>query len=888
MKKRLLSAILIVAAAIVLLCVPAFADGDTVDTHCGDTLTWTLSTNGILTVSGTGDMYDYTLVPHGNNQMSTAPWAEYSTYIDKIVIGSGVTSIGRAAFYGLNKVTAVTFGGDLTLISPSAFENCVSLRSLTMGRNVRIIGEWAFAGCESIENIVLNDGLRNIGAYAFYNCSGATSVSLPTTLDTLGVYAFAQCRELTNISIPSGVKTISECCFADCSQLVIATIPNTVENIQSRAFYNCSAMSIVSIPTGLKTLGEYAFYHCSQMSSVAIPEGVESIGAWTFGHCSALKTLIVSDSVKSIAKAAFYGCSDIENIRFDGTLAEWDAINASNRGGYPYKANLHTSDYELIIAHAICGDDVMWTLDSNGTLTISGTGAMDNYDVDTQDDQTITAAPWGDYIPQIKKLVITSGVTAIGDSAFYGCSAITSVQTPDTLETIGDNAFRGCTSLKTVSLGSGVKTIAYRAFFACESLTTINIPESTETIGEGAFCYCAALTKITIPDKVKSIEQWTFYYCSSLTKVTLGAKIESIGNSAFSYCSELTSVTIPQNVSEIKEWAFGYCDKLKTVHIGARVKTVGNYAFCGCTSLTDVFYSGAKYQWEAINTGTYNEPLIYAILHTTKLDVPDVTVTNNSDTGKIVVKWNSVPGADSYEVWRATTKNGTYSKISTTSKLSLTNSSATIGETYYYKVKSISSDPDLEESVLSSAVSGIYKCARPVITVTNASTGKITVKWSEIKGASKYYVYRATSKSGTYSKVATVTTTSYTDSGGTLGKTYYYKVKAISESGSDSNSSYSTVMSATKRLPKPTVKISLSSNKPKLSWSAVDGATSYIIYRSTSKSGTYTKFGTTTKTSYVNSSASKGTTYYYKVVAVTSKSSTANSAYSSVVSIKAN
>ena len=877
-----------IAAALVLLCFPALADGETINTFCGDDLTWTLTTGGVLTVSGTGEMYDYTLKTEGSVQISTAPWAQYSTYIQKVIISSGVTSIGRAAFYGLDKLTAVSFGSDLAAIRPSAFENCINLRSLTMGRNVKTIGEWAFAGCESLDSIVLNEGLTSIGPYAFYNCSGAANASLPSTLGKLEMYTFAGCSSLSSISIPNDVKTIGENCFADCTGLVIVTIPSGVENIEARAFYNCSSMSIVSIPNKLRTLGEYAFYHCSSMATAAIPSGVNNVGAWTFGHCSSLDTLVVSGNVKSIGSYAFYGCSKISNIRYEGTLAEWDAINETNRAGYPVAANLHTSDHESILAHAFCGDKVLWTLDSLGTLTISGTGAMDNFDTDIQDDQTLTAAPWADYIPQIKKIVITGGVTSIGDSAFYGCTAVTSVQTADTLETIGDNAFRGCTSLKTVTLGNGVKTIAYRAFFACESLTAINIPESTQTIGEGAFCYCAALTKITIPDNVKTIEQWTFYYCSALTKVTIGAKVESIGNSAFSYCGALTSVNIPDNVSDIKEWAFGYCNKLKTVYIGARVRTIGNYAFCGCTSITDVYYSGAKYQWEAINTGSYNEPVIYAILHTTKLDVPEVSVATSSTTGKITVKWASVPGADSYEVYRATSSSGTYDKVSTTSKLSMTDSSAVISETYYYKVKALTSDPDLEESVMSSAVSGTCKCAKPVVTVSNtASNGRITLKWAAVKGASEYVVYRATSKSGTYSKIANVGGTSYTDDSGTAGKTYYYKVKAIAGNGSSGNSSYSAIVSATKCLARPTVKISLSSNKPKLSWSAVDGATSYIVYRSTSKSGTYSKLGTTTKTSYTNTSASKGTTYYYKVVAVTSKSSAANSAYSSVVYIKA-
>ena len=154
--------------------------------------------------------------------------------------------------------------------------------------------------------------------------------------------------------------------------------------------------------------------------------------------------------------------------------------------------------------------------------------------------------------------------------------------------------------------------------------------------------------------------------------------------------------------------------------------------------------------------------------------------------------------------------------------------------------------------------------------------------------ASKYEVYRATSKDGTYTLLGTTTATNYTDNKAGTGYTYYYKVKVISKVKSSANSVFSTPVAGICHCAKPTVKVAATSaGKPRLTWNAVAGASKYEVYRATSKNGTYTKMYTTSNKSYTNTSAKAGKTYYYKVVAVSNMSSYANSAYSSIVSIKA-
>ena len=267
----------------------------------------------------------------------------------------------------------------------------------------------------------------------------------------------------------------------------------------------------------------------------------------------------------------------------------------------------------------------------------------------------------------------------------------------------------------------------------------------------------------------------------------------------------------------------------------------------------------------------------------TTLAAPSAKISNVSSTGKIKVSWNKVSGATKYEVYRATSKSGSYTKLTTTSKTSVTNNSTTTGKTYYYKVRAVGASGN--KSKFSSVVSRICKLGSPEVTISNvASSGKVKLSWDKISGASKYEVWRATSQNGTYTKLTTTTKTSVTDSKATAGKTYYYKVKAI-YSNSSANSAYSEIVSKTCDLPRPDVTVKKSSGNVKVSWNKISGTTQYEVYRATSKNGTYKRIKSTTSTSYTDKSVKSGKTYYYKVKAIHSKSG-ANSAYSTVDSIK--
>ncbi len=268
-----------------------------------------------------------------------------------------------------------------------------------------------------------------------------------------------------------------------------------------------------------------------------------------------------------------------------------------------------------------------------------------------------------------------------------------------------------------------------------------------------------------------------------------------------------------------------------------------------------------------------------------KLPAPSGVKAQSVTVTSIKVSWKAVSGAVRYEVYRATSASGTYTKVKTTTSLSVTNTSLTRGKTYYYKLKAIHKTASLS-SARSAAVSCKARLATPVVTAGSASSTSIKVSWQAVSGAAKYEVYRATTSGGTYTLLKTTTARAYTNTGLTRGKTYYYKVKALYKTASG-NSARSAAVSAVPKLSAPTgLEVSIvSPTSIALKWNKVSGATGYELYRASSATGTYAKVTTTKNAYYTNTKLAGGRTYYYKVRAVMTPSA-ANSTLSAAVAGK--
>lgn len=305
-----------------------------------------------------------------------------------------------------------------------------------------------------------------------------------------------------------------------------------------------------------------------------------------------------------------------------------------------------------------CGENATWEFDYS-TLTISGTGAMEDYSFYDE-------APWYEYMYYINRVVIQKGITSIGKNAFWDCEYLTGVTIPEGVESIGDYAFSICKRLRRITIPDGVTHIGRGAFWSCVRLVDITLPESATSIGEGAtsigdgaFEDCDAIENIALPSGMTSIAARTFSGCRALKNIVIPDGVTSIGERAFSSCG-LTDIMIPENVEYIGEGAFHGCEKLESIVIPDGITSIGDYTFCECSSLTDitlpesvesvgkhafeksaitnitlsdkvtsigesafaqcnrltdVYYGGSEEKWKEIDISFSNGPLINATIH---------------------------------------------------------------------------------------------------------------------------------------------------------------------------------------------------------------------------------------------------------------------------------
>ncbi len=324
MKKRLLSFVL--AALMIASLLPATAlAANIVDSGtCGAEVTWTLDSEGVLTISGSGYMYD------NGSSASGAPWYGSRSRVKSAVIADGVTSIGVYAFYDCTSLTSVTIPDSVTSIGSGAFSHCKSLTSVTIPDSVTSIGGAAFNGCSSLTSVTIPDSVTSIGGEAFFNCTSLTSVTIPNSVTSIGEYAFSDCSSLTSVTIPDSVTSIVNGAFAGCRSLTSVTIPDSVTSIDWSAFAGCRSLTSVTIPDSVTSIGDGAFSYCESLTSVTIPDSVTSIGGTAFNDCSSLTSVTIPDSVTSIGVQAFWGCTSLTSVTIPNGVTSIGALAFSN------------------------------------------------------------------------------------------------------------------------------------------------------------------------------------------------------------------------------------------------------------------------------------------------------------------------------------------------------------------------------------------------------------------------------------------------------------------------------------------------------------------------------------------------------------------------------
>ena len=630
MKKRILSFLLALCLLFSTLPVSVFATGS-----CGNRLIWRLSDDGVLTISGTGKMLDWTTA-------SQLPWVNVREEIRSVVIEEGVTTIGGNAFLCCTNMTSVSIPSTVTSIGEYAFFECESLTTVAIPSGVKTIKEGTFWGCTSLEGITIPASVTSIGFCAFYLCSALKSVTIPGKV-TIGEYAFEECTALSAVTFSGTAAKIGSSAFLNCTGLTRVNFPASVTQIGGFAFSGCTSLEQAVIPQGLTTIDLYAFSRCTSLNTVSIPGTVTTIAEGAFSGCTALSEVTIPGSVTSLGNFAF-NRTGLKEIFFEGgapafngssifsevTATAWydgdDATwTAAVRGNYGGKITWKPYAQSTAIASGVCGDDLVWVLEEDGVLTISGQGAM--YDF------SIGGAPWYDYRSSILFACIEDGVTQLGDYAFtncramtgisiadsvttikltfynasalkevtlpanletlygisfYGCTSLEEIVIPDGITNLMNDTFYGCTSLSRVILPEGLTQIGSRAFYGCTALKNITIPGGVKRIGMDAFRDCTALEEISLPNTLTELEAGAFQNCTSLKEFTIPSGCTRIEGSLFMDCTNLESVTTHKYITFIGYWAFAGCGKLQEITLYDRLSYIGGSAFRYCTSLTQI------------------------------------------------------------------------------------------------------------------------------------------------------------------------------------------------------------------------------------------------------------------------------------------------------------
>lgn len=512
------------------------ADDAALTGTCGENVTYTFDqTTGTLTISGTGNMNDFTY-------LENTPWSSIKSSVVNIVIESGVQSIGNYAFSKFSSLKSVSIPNSIDMIGNYAFQYCTSLQYCYIPNSVSEIGEFAFAFCSALQNVRLPASLQHISGSMFTECTSLLSESIPSTvksigngayrgceslpninlpqgLENIGVSAFSNCTQLSEIHIPDSVTEISESAFSDCSNLQIIELPENLQNISDKMFDNCTSLSAIDIPSSVKSIGYGSFSRCSSLPGVTLPQGLEHIGNNAFNGCILFQEVIIPDSVTEIESGVFGNCTNLCKVVLPKDLK---SISSSM---FEYCESLTTIDIPL---------------------SVESIGGYAFYRCESLSDFSLP-----------------EGLIHIGDYAFAYCHSFFKIEIPDSVGYIGDNAFsrdyRG-----TVLRGS----IGGTAYYYAE-----NNPVSFESNGTYIktsgkcgdnvyFDFDGETGTLVISGTGKiydfNVTNWGsvsdvpfFGYSKSIKKIVIEEGVTGIGSGSLNYSKNLEEIKLPASLEEI-------------------------------------------------------------------------------------------------------------------------------------------------------------------------------------------------------------------------------------------------------------------------------------------------------------------------------------------------
>lgn len=568
-KTNLFSAMLLFASALV-----AGQSSWAQSGKCGANVTFSFnSSTHTLTISGTGDMYDYCY---------DGPWESFKADVTTIIVEDGVTSIGETAFSDFDDLVVVTIAASVKRIGQQAFMSCDHLAGFNFVGESQLttIGERAFEG-------------RNVAL---------TTFNIPSGVSFIGDGVFADCQALSFISVDAGNEYFKNDAYGvlytkDGTKLLAYpggrvdpeyTIPSTVTTIGIGAFYEYDNIERIIIEDGsaLETIDDFAFAYCDNLTAINIPSSVSCIGNYAFDdtpwHENLVQDLADVDFI-TVGKV-LYKVKDT----FSGSFEVDDIIAGIAGNAFEDCVGLESvtipASVTYIGENAFGGCIKLESVTFSGVTTINGINSGTFNRCESLTDFTIPAS-----------------VKTIDTEAFAGCTSLTSIHIPANVKYIGQCAFEGCNQLEDVAFeaGSTIDSIDICAFSYC-AITSINIPASVTYIGPSAFSGCEALASINVNENSTSYSSVNGLLLSKDEKTLLAypagktpneiipASVTRIGESAFDGNGNITSIIIPEGVTAIDNYAFYGCTELETVNIPESVTSLGFCAFAECAQLANV------------------------------------------------------------------------------------------------------------------------------------------------------------------------------------------------------------------------------------------------------------------------------------------------------------
>ena len=439
--KRFISRICCALLAIALLVsAPVFSGAATRQPDrksCGENLSWTLDDEGLLTISGTGDMYSYEEGQH-------APWNYFN--VKTAVIEEGVTSIGDRAF-----------------------SDCYNMKSIEIPDSVTSIGDYAFYRCYYLKTVSLPDQLCSVGDNPFVYCKFLTGFELspdhPCFAFQDGMLLSLQDHRLicrlsadpgTVCVIPEGTQIIGDYAFCECEALRVVFIPDGVTRIGNYAFSSCDVLACPDFPQSLVTVGDYAFSGCMNFLSAEFKEGLTSIGEGAFDYCWSLSSIELPDTLIHLGDHPFHDCR---------CLAEFNMSEDHPLLGVRDGILFSKPDMKMIFY--LPGNPAETYSVPQGISIIGEKAFSNGY--------------------EIRTIILPDSVRSIEEDAFPICWNTEEIVFSEGLEVIGSRAFDDMGKLKEAILPEGLKEIGDRAFHSCSALEKVVIPASVENIGEDIF-----------------------------------------------------------------------------------------------------------------------------------------------------------------------------------------------------------------------------------------------------------------------------------------------------------------------------------------------------------------------------------------------------------------